>query len=501
MIGRIKSLFGSAFTDNQVDISQIVQNELQFLQQSFQEEKARFQFEFTSDKDKCKRLLFLFQRDLMPGISGQILEAKESRDSVRVKAVSHSGKVLTWCIVIFVNVAMLFYIFLFAVSQESHRQRAWARSFGLWLVMEVFLVSSAMVLFTHVLVPALIMTDVSKVRHRLMGSLQEYHRKMSAAKKKQIVNALDDETKLGDEDSGDSESDEQKGITTLQEFNAAAYLFLSIKMAKLYPELKVAQVIGAFSTPWPKQSYQHASDVTKEYESKFQAISKSITMVVMFFITSFISIPQSVQDMVIHMCTTAISGYTTLLHVRLYHIYPVLVVVPTLLAAAVVHFFVQSNRMKQKLEFARLFGTNPESVEDEVPTFQRKEPVTDGNTAGETSDNVKPCGQQHINRRQSIALGIKIANQVQGMIVADVPQEDSSQSSFALSKEEDYVLSDDSEIENIPLTFNNPTPSTKFDLFASIRNSIIEDGDDIDLECSDSESESDITSDSDSEDL
>jgi hypothetical protein len=131
-------------------------SELKNVSQRLEEERVRFEHEFITEKEKSKRLLYLFQRDLMPGISGQILESKGARDEIVVKGLTKTSKLLGWSAVMLCNAAMLFYIMLFALSQEVHRQRAWARSFGMWLVMEVLVASSCMVFVMHVLIPSLI---------------------------------------------------------------------------------------------------------------------------------------------------------------------------------------------------------------------------------------------------------------------------------------------------------------------------------------------------------
>jgi uncharacterized membrane protein len=401
-------------------VAELVMSELQHLGQSYREEKLRFQFEFTTEKEKSKRLLYLFQKDLMPGISGQILESKDRRDELVIKGVSRSAKWLAWIVITLMNVAMLFYIFLFAVSQESHRQRAWAQSFGLWLVVEVIIVSSAIVFFMHVLVPSLVMNDVSKIRKRLIGSLQEYHKKMSARSRQQSASANTitkqrDRSLNDNQEDSDSEGEKQRLLEDPSQFNAARYLFLSTKTARMYPELKIAQIIREFSTPWPKQSYHRATDLTKSYNKKFQAITKSIKMIVMFFVTSFISIPPSIQDMAIHMGTTIVSGYTALIHIQLYHIYPVLVVIPTLLLAAILHFIVQSNKVQSKLEFARLFGNNGQEstvVEDEddknLKTIAPRKGLMKPPADADDNSSVVTINR-HRDRRQSVAHGISIA--------------------------------------------------------------------------------------------
>lgn len=57
---------------------------------AIKEEKERFEKERMSEKDKGKRLLYLFQEALMPGINGMILESKDKRDNVKLKGSSRT---------------------------------------------------------------------------------------------------------------------------------------------------------------------------------------------------------------------------------------------------------------------------------------------------------------------------------------------------------------------------------------------------------------------------
>lgn len=86
-------------------------------------ERERFQ-SISSEIQKTKRLMFLFQRNLIPGIAGQILEAKDNRDSTKIKPVSRSLKLLSWSFLLLADALMLFYVFLFAVSQDNYRQKS-----------------------------------------------------------------------------------------------------------------------------------------------------------------------------------------------------------------------------------------------------------------------------------------------------------------------------------------------------------------------------------------
>jgi hypothetical protein len=310
-----------------------------------------------SDKEKVKRLLFLFQRDLLPGVSGKILESKGQRDNIAVQTVSWEAKAACWAFIGLLDVGMLFYILLFALSQTVHRQGAWALSFAMWLVVEVLFVSSSTVLFTHVLVPSLIMRDVNKIKLKLAESIRAFNKSVRTRRR----------NKTADDAADDPAS-----------FNAANYLFVSTRLAQQWSELREAQIIAQFRTPWPKQSYQREVDVSKEYSKKFSALSRSASVIAVFFLTNLLQVPPALQDMVVQMCSTAVVGYTTLLHIDLYRFYAPLVILPTLVAAVAVHFIVRSNSSSARLRLQRLFG------------LDKSDPTEDGEVVVADADEASP---------------------------------------------------------------------------------------------------------------
>jgi hypothetical protein len=148
-------------------------------------------------------------------------------------------------------------------------------------------------------------------------------------------------------------------------FNAAKYLFVSYRLALVYPELAASKIIMTFTTPWPRQSYQHVDDFKNNYDGRFSAVTRSASMVLVFFLTNLLAVPLAIQDMVIQMCSTAVLGYTILLHIQLYEIYPVLVIVPALFLVGILHFFVRSHQKRRELQQRVLLQeyavVNPES--------------------------------------------------------------------------------------------------------------------------------------------
>jgi len=286
----------------------------------------------SSNAEKGKRLLFLFQKDLLPGISGKILESKGNRDNLAAQKVSWEAKALGWFFIGALNVGMLFYILLFALSQTVHRQGAWALSFALWLVVEIIFVSSATVVFTHILLPSLIMKDVSKIKSKLVESIRAFN-------------------------NGVRNGRDKIALEGPEHFNAAEYLFVSTRLAKEkgWSDLREAQIIALFRTPWPKQSYQRESSVSKSYSKKYSALVRSASIIAIFFLTQLLQVPPGLQDMVVQTVSTVTIGYTVLIHLQLFYIFPILVVLPTIVVGVIVHFWIQSSRANEKLRLAKLF--------------------------------------------------------------------------------------------------------------------------------------------------
>jgi hypothetical protein len=308
-----------------------------------------------------------------------------------------------------------------------------------------------MVYLMHILIPSMVMKEVGNIKEKLLDSVALYYQNM--AKGSSEGNKEGVESKDGD-DTMISKSGESKP------FNAAKYLFLSYRMAQQYPELKVAKVISQFSTPWPKQSYQHVADVSKGYDGRFSAISRSASMVVLFFLTNLLSVPLGMQDMIMQMVTTTSIGYATLFHIQLYQIYPILVIVPALFLGGIIHFIVRSTRANSELE-QRMFlkrGNHNEqqfsgAIVDENNQHAKEEAVrtpettlphrqyeadeasesnasseeqNDGDDDNEEDDvfpddedtnlHLSPPTLQHKTRRQSVAHGISLAVKAQDQL-------------------------------------------------------------------------------------
>jgi hypothetical protein len=270
-----------------------------------------------------KRLFYLFQKDLLPGITGQILETKNARDNAKSGTVYANAKVLCWTFVATLNAVMLFYIYLFALQQSPMRQKAWFRSFMVWLILEVLFVSTAVVYVTHFLIPSFIMNDVVKIKMKLMDTIREFRSQ-----------SMDD--------------------TKPDEFKANEYLFVSSRLAKKYPDVPESRIISRFSTPWPSHSYSQSISVSSTYSKKYSFISNSAAIILVYILKGLISMPPVLQDTLIKLLSTSGLGYVGVLLLRLYRIHPALPFVPLVLLAILIHFAILSSNQNKFLKMREI---------------------------------------------------------------------------------------------------------------------------------------------------
>jgi hypothetical protein len=152
----VSNIFLSLLTFEFDDIPQEVRimKELDVVAKTSSRELEFFENPWVDEVEKRKRLIFLFVKDLLDGINGSILDVKDRLDNSKKLKVTYQLKVLTSLFLFGMSFGMLFYIYLFAMRQTATRQNAWFNSFITWLMFEICLVSSMMVLTQHVLIPS-----------------------------------------------------------------------------------------------------------------------------------------------------------------------------------------------------------------------------------------------------------------------------------------------------------------------------------------------------------
>ncbi len=255
-----------------------------------------------------KRLLYLFVRDLTKGVSGEVLENKERRDFRKVEKVSLELKIVTWLFVLLLNVGLLFYVYLFAIRQTHSRQSAWFRSFMMWLFFDVFVSSTGMVILIHLLIPLYALSDVSKMKEKILNDLTSFRLKYLRKR---------------NHDQNIVEEKEEKKVVVVP-FNAAKYLFPSWRVASLFPDIPESKFILEFTTPWPKRIFGMRGVNGIELSSYYteRIILNAMTRFCLYLFVSFLHTHDLVQDVSLRLFSDCSLVYVMYLMVELYLIHP-----------------------------------------------------------------------------------------------------------------------------------------------------------------------------------
>jgi hypothetical protein len=416
-----------------VDVRGIIRSELSKVHLKVERERGLFESKQISEKKKVARLLHLFQCDLLPGISGQILSSKVAYDSgTSPHAVSRTVKGLCYALIALINACMVFYIFLFAMQQTKYRQSAWLQSFLLWMLTETVFVSSIVVLVMHNLLPAMIMKDIRRLKDRMCDLIGDYRKNISSQE--------------GEE--GEGEEERENHACAPPSFNAAHYLFVSSKLARLLPGNHVARMIERFHTPWPRQSYQHTANTSNAYSTgMLTGLGSFAGIMLLFLLGGFVNLPQGMRDGLVHTAATVSVGYAVLLHTQLFQLFPALAFLPLFLVGVVVHFGLLSSRASA----AARAKTGRDARHRQVV------PHTDpGRGQGEEEEvEMSPAipGEGlrtgvYYDRKASIVRGAQIIRAVQSLVDerSEVPSSSSGSSlyrSLAISVDSDYSIFSD----------------------------------------------------------
>lgn len=363
---------------NDGDVQQRITQDLEDVRNTVDEDYSELSTQpaLAEDINKGKHLLNLFQRDLLPGINGEILASKNARDAKRVVVVSPWAKMLGWTAIVLVNLGMLFYVYLFALSQTQTRQGAWLQSFMLWFIMEVFIVSTVICYVTHFLIPSVVSTDLQKVKRKLLDTVRDYNERLKKqlekrkkARRDSIAQRLAGvNTPMPPLQPDGEVEDSVLDVDTPPQhalFNAAQYFFVSYRLAAKFPTLKESKIIRAFHTQWPRVSYyQNKKDVSQSYNALATSIGRSVAMVVFYLLGNLMQLPASFQDIFVGMFCTAAVGYTALLHISLYEWLPVLVVLPAIVLLLLAHFFIRWNEQVRRMQASKTTPIRTDEADD-----------------------------------------------------------------------------------------------------------------------------------------
>jgi hypothetical protein len=284
-----------------------------------------------------KRLIYLFVKDMSGSgaVGGDMLSNKAHRDSQlssssKADRVSPRLKLCSWLFLIFSNIGMLFYVYLFAMNQTQSRQSAWFLSFVTWLLFEIFVSSTALVLVLHLLVPLYVLADVLKLKEKALVDLMLLREKCS-----QTTSDPQNETISATQDGRPRSAELHQGA-----FNAAKYLFRSWRVAAMLRDLPESKLILQYSTPWPKRKFGvEEGKVAKEYEAAIGLTT--LSRIVLFFMGSFLRSHALVQDLIVQTLCNSTLGYLGVVLLRLSAVHPLLPLLVVAVLLLCLHFVVK----------------------------------------------------------------------------------------------------------------------------------------------------------------
>jgi hypothetical protein len=350
----------------------------------FTEEAARvFLDKGTCQVAKRKRLLSLFVKDLSSGVCGEVLENKVKRDQSKSGRGNDFGtiameyKALGWISLIVLNMAMLFYVYLFAMNQSSSRQSAWFQSFVIWFLFDLFLASTGVVLVTHLFIPLYVLSDIRKVKRKVLNDILTYQQAKRASSSLTTAASASASASSASASASSSAAASASGHTSLAtikrpqqtDFNAAKYLFTSWRVASLVPDLPESDAILQFRTLWPKRSYKREKKKIKStYDRKFSFLTGALSRVFIFFLSSLIQFPLPLQDVFIQIASNTGLGYLLFLFLDLYEISPLLPLAPVGVLLLLIHFLMSSTSRKHSLDLKQQKESGVREDPETTPT-------------------------------------------------------------------------------------------------------------------------------------
>jgi hypothetical protein len=101
-----------------------------------------------------------------------------AKESESLSALSWPVHAVAWLTKILMLAGMMFYVFLFGVTQNIYQQRAWTQSFVMWLIKEIVVVSTVLVLVSDVWLPMMLVKGVSQCHNKLLEVIGQLSTKM-----------------------------------------------------------------------------------------------------------------------------------------------------------------------------------------------------------------------------------------------------------------------------------------------------------------------------------
>ena len=245
-----------------------------------------------STAESRSRLLFLFFKDFLTGSALGIVSAKDQRDYPRRYSVKGGYKMAAWAFLVCANIGMFVYVMVFGTQQSTERQRAWVYSYFSYLMMDIFLFSTANVVWTHLFIPSCAHHSVNETKASVVQTIMRIQ----------------------------SDGAGETSPSSTSNFNAAKFFFASHRVASTMASVEEQNTALRFRTVWPKKMFESKGLVPEG--------SVSVSGPLVGFGGAVSSVHPLAHDIVVSLIITTLLGFVVVAHIPLYRGNPVVAFVP-----------------------------------------------------------------------------------------------------------------------------------------------------------------------------
>jgi hypothetical protein len=263
--------------------------------------------ESLDEEHRASYIFRLFVLDLLPEATANVVIAKAERDNAHPWSLTYVQVVSLWAAIAAVNVAAFVVTILYTLEMKNEKQLMWLNCFMFWLCFEPFLVDTLYVLAAHLYFPSRVVANLQIAKAEVGKVIDAY---MTAARRK--------ESKINPRSPRPQES---------TGFNFAPYFMLSLKVAKLFPDMRESRIVRSFCTG--------KSVLAKLFTAPEEVVAETglLSSIKRFFsqnsvFDTFVSMHVCAQDVVLYASATVGSALICILHIVLYNYYAPLLVVP-----------------------------------------------------------------------------------------------------------------------------------------------------------------------------
>jgi hypothetical protein len=368
-----------------------------------------------TDEERGNRLFELFSQDVLKDIVIRKSDTTKRRKCIN-KTVTPHEKMLGVVFVSSVNGVFFWYLFLFFLDKSRHHNSNWIYSVFLWLSIEVFLLSTGSVLYTHMLLPLFSYSSIQKLKKEIKSFV-------SFLKTSESVVAEDNIDMFGQSSMEKTSVESVPLRKTKGRFSLCPSLYISSRVAAKYPHLPESKLIGKFRSVVPNQPFYSQSDNTLlsyRIRFRFAALINSISVFFVYVIRSIIQMYPEFEFGIISVLSWCAVGFTNFrggffgMGVVIYVI-GIVVIYMALISGgnSVLHHINKvvakdkEEKRKKKESRRRIAPLPSETIDDKTATLKRKKKRTGtGSRRGQKVDVCLDTEFSDDGQQQPVALDI-----------------------------------------------------------------------------------------------